>query len=383
MANGKPENLRELIEQGYAYPALLPEKNDYILSEEGRKYRKNLKEEDKLDSTLRERLFLINLDRLDSLVGYTVPLISHDYGAKTPLMWNALYEKLGLKIRNIMLVADPENAEFIFNTFRNDPKYLGGGLGVGFKEKGRYLDRVVPADLKAANIVVKDGKELVGYNTDAQGFISSLEDKFREIGKIVEGSNIIIFGAGGVAKEVARLIASKKASRITILNRTYSKAVSLAYELNEKYGQIALGAGEEIIRGYLLNSFMPPDAAINLTDKGSDGPLEEYSAFAAAEKGGYNQNISRTIARELKRLNPKIIIADIVLPKKGRSITLRIAENEGLENLLDGVPMVINQAAPAYRLVQDANPELHVKKVSEEEALEVFRKATKLKQNKP
>ena len=383
MANGKPENLRELIEQGYAYPALLPEKNDYILSEEGRKYRKNLKEEDKLDSTLRERLFLINLDRLDSLVGYTVPLISHDYGAKTPLMWNALYEKLGLKIRNIMLVADPENAEFIFNTFRNDPKYLGGGLGVGFKEKGRYLDRVVPADLKAANIVVKDGKELVGYNTDAQGFISSLEDNFREIGKIVEGSNIIIFGAGGVAKEVARLIASKKASRITILNRTYSKAVSLAYELNEKYGQIALGAGEEIIRGYLLNSFMPPDAAINLTDKGSDGPLEEYSAFAAAEKGGYNQNISRTIARELKRLNPKIIIADIVLPKKGRSITLRIAENEGLENLLDGVPMVINQAAPAYRLVQDANPELHVKKVSEEEALEVFRKATKLKQNKP
>lgn len=383
MANGKPENLRELIEQGYAYPALLPEKNDYILSEEGRKYRKNLKEEDKLDSTLRERLFLINLDRLDSLVGYTVPLISHDYGAKTPLMWNALYEKLGLKISNIMLVADPENAEFIFNTFRNDPKYLGGGLGVGFKEKGRYLDRVVPADLKAANIVVKDGKELVGYNTDAQGFISSLEDNFREIGKIVEGSNIIIFGAGGVAKEVARLIASKKASRITILNRTYSKAVSLAYELNEKYGQIALGAGEEIIRGYLLNSFMPPDAAINLTDKGSDGPLEEYSAFAAAENEGYNQNISRTIARELKRLNPEIIIADIVLPKKGRSITLRIAENEGLENLLDGVPMVINQAAPAYRLVQDANPELHVKKVSEEEALEVFRKATKLKQNKP
>lgn len=383
MANGKPENLRELIEQGYAYPALLPEKNDYILSEEGRKYRKNLKEEDKLDSTLHERLFLINLDRLDSLVGYTVPLISHDYGAKTPLMWNALYEKLGLKIRNIMLVADPENAEFIFNTFRNDPKYLGGGLGVGFKEKGRYLDRVVPADLKAANIVVKDGKELVGYNTDAQGFISSLEDNFREIGKIVEGSNIIIFGAGGVAKEVARLIASKKASRITILNRTYSKAVSLAYELNEKYGQIALGAGEEIIRGYLLNSFMPPDAAINLTDKGSDGPLEEYSAFAAAENEGYNQNISRTIARELKSLNPKIIIADIVLPKKGRSITLRIAENEGLENLLDGVPMVINQAAPAYILVQDANPELHVKKVSEEEALEVFRKATKLKQNKP
>lgn len=383
MANGKPENLRELIEQGYAYPALLPEKNDYILSEEGRKYRKNLKEEDKLDSTLRERLFLINLDRLDSLVGYTVPLISHDYGAKTPLMWNALYEKLGLKIRNIMLVADPENAEFIFNTFRKDPKYLGGGLGVGFKEKGRYLDCVVPADLKAANIVVKDGKELVGYNTDAQGFISSLEDNFREIGKIVEGSNIIIFGAGGVAKEVARLIASKKASRITILNRTYSKAVSLAYELNEKYGQIALGAGEEIIRGYLLNSFMPPDAAINLTDKGSDGPLEEYSAFAAAENRGYNQNISRTIARELKRLNPEIIIADIVLPKKGRSITLRIAENEGLENLLDGVPMVINQAAPAYRLVQDANPELHVKKVSEEEALEVFRKATKLKQNKP
>ena len=296
-------------------------------------------------------------------------------------MWNTLYEKLGLNIRNIMLVADPkENAEIVINALKSDPKYLGGGFGVGWKERMDLLDEIRPRDLASINIVVKENGRLIGYNTDATGFVKSLEEKFASIGKKLEGSNIVIFGAGGVAKEAARLIASKKGNRISILNRTFSKAVSIADKLNEEYGQIAVAGGEDIIRGYLLNSFTVLDAAINLTDKGSDGPLEKYSAFAAADlecdkNAGINNDQSRTIARELKKLNPEIIIVDIVLPKNPPSKTLAIAENEGLKNLVDGLGMVIYQAALAYVKIQKANLNKHEKKVSEEEALETFKKA--------
>ncbi len=349
----KPTNLKKLIQMNYAYIAKLPEKNNF------------------------------SIERLDNLDAYVVPLIAHDYGAKTPVMWNTLYEKLGLNIRNIMVVANPKNEEIVINALKSDPKYLGGGFGVGWKERLDLLDEVKPADLDSVNIVVKDNEKLIGYNTDAIGFVRSLEEKFDSIGKKLKGSNAIIFGAGGVAKEVARLIASKKSNRITILNRTFSKAVSIAEKLNKEYGQIAVAGGEDIIRGYLLNSFTVPDVAINLTDKGSDGPLEKYSAFAAADikcdkNAGVNNNQARTIARELRRLNPEIVIADIVLPKNPPSKTLVIAENEGLKNLVDGLGMVVYQAVPAYLKIQEANPAKHKKKVSEKQALKIFKKAASI-----
>ncbi|OIO43191.1 hypothetical protein AUJ62_00425 [Candidatus Pacearchaeota archaeon CG1_02_32_21] len=355
----QPKTLRDLLEQEVIKLARLPQKNDFLLVDDR-----------------------IDLSRLDSLEGYTIPLTDHDYGAKTPLMWNSLYERLGLNIRNIMVVANPKDLELIVDVFRQDPKYLGGGFGSGFKDVGiKYLDKVSPEDLEAVNIVVKKEGKIVGYNTDAQGFLRSLEDKFKEIGKDTKGANYVILGAGGVAKEIVRLIAQKNPGRIAILNRTISKAVDLAAKINAQYGGksgIAVAGGEDIIRGYLLNSFIRPDAIINLTNKGSDGTFEDFAAFATADDKGYNENISRTIARELSRLNPEVIVADITLHKSGKTKTLRIAENEGLKNIIDGIPMVVNQAAPAYIYVQEAHPKIHKKIISEEEALSVFREVTKL-----
>ena len=224
---------------------------------------------------------------------------------------------------------------------------------------------------------------MIGYNTDAPGFIRSLEEKFTEVGKDIKGSNIIIFGSGGVAKQLSRLIAEKQPRKISILNRRYSKAVAIANELNERYGQIAVGDGEEMIRGKLLNTAPKPDAAINLSDKGSDGPLGDYSFFHMADtksEHGLDNNLSRskTIARNLYSINPNIIIADIVLPKNPPSVTLRLAKEAELENLIDGRPMVVYQAAPAYVKVQEANPNLHTTKVDEKKALEVFKQAAGL-----
>lgn len=374
------KNLRELIEEGIVSPSLLAEKNDYLLNEAGKEKRKTILESGDVESfhslSFEEKGGFLDLDFLDRLDGYTVPLLAHDYGAKTPIMWNTLYEKLGLNVRNLLMVGDPERAEEIMDAFRSDPKYLGGGFGVGFKEKLEHLDRIVPEDLKAVNIVVREGEEIVGYNTDALGFVMSLEESLYGIGKKVEGGNFIVLGAGGVGKEVGRLIASKNPNSLTFLNRTKNKAVVLARDLYEKFPNVEFSSGgEDIIRGYSLNSFRKPDAIINTTDKGSDGKWEKYAAFADTLSQGHNENISRTIARELARLNPDVIVADVTISRSGKPFTLRIAENEGLKNLLDGIPMVVNQAAPAYIYVQNAHPKVHEKKVSEEEALSVFKEA--------
>src|SRR4030042_1247408 len=301
---GKPSNLKEILQQGYAQIAKLPAKNEF------------------------------SIDKLDSLIGYTVPLISHDYSAKTPMMWNTLYEKLNLNIRNIMLVADPKNSMIIIPALKNDPKYLGGGFGVGWKEKLESLDEIKPADLGAVNIVVKEQGRLIGYNTDAAGFVKSLEDKLAGLGKKIQGQAIAVVGAGGVAKEVVKLLAEKGVRYLPIINRTTKKAVALANALNEKYGVDtnvfeSFGVGENMTRSILLNSEEKPCAIINLSDKGSDSLIDVPYLYASTDENGNPlspitmEKFTRDMVEYAINLNPDIIYADIVLPKtpSGRSKT--------------------------------------------------------------
>ncbi len=322
----------------------------------------------------------ISLEQLDSLKGYTVPLVAHDYGAKTPVMWNTVYSKLGLPLRNIMVVADPANAKDILDDLRNDPKYLGGGAGVGFKETIlAHLDSKQPADLSSVNIIVKEKGKLVGYNTDAQGLYKSVEDALQNVegyARSVKDSNFIVLGAGGVAKQFVRALADGEAARIGIVNRTMSKAVALAHELNMTYGRdFAYGIPEDLIRGAVLNTTIRPHAIINTTDKGSDGALVDISAFAIPN-GTYNNTVSIDILRDMAKWNPRVVIVDIVLANM-RSVTLRHADSAGLRYLVDGKPMVVNQAAPAYTLVQNAHASLHAKKLDEEAVLALMRDAAK------
>lgn len=336
------KNLKELFYEGIVQLAKLPAKNEFDIS------------------------------RLDELDGYTVPLIGHDYAAKTPVMWNSVYEKLGLNLRNIMVVANPANVKSILDVLRRDEKYLGGGAGVGFKEVIiPYLDEKFPNDLLAANVIVKKDGRLVGYNTDAQGLLMSVQEALRKEGKGLEGRTCVVFGAGGVAKQFSRLLAQEGARRINIVNRTGKKAVALAAELSEAYACEAYGWPEDQIRGVVLNTIVPPDVIVNTTDKGSDGSLVDTCAFA--EAGRYNQTHSVDVLRLLKHWNPRVVIVDVVLPKVMPSVTLRFAASVGLENLVDGIPMVINQACPAYKLIEVSYPEIHVRKLSESELVNVMR----------
>lgn len=342
-------NLRQLFEAGIVKLAKLPVKNE------------------------------LELSSLDTLTGYTVPLIAHDYGAKTPVMWNTVYEKLGLGIRNIMVVANASDLPQITEALRNDPKYLGGGAGVGFKEKVvAYLDRTVPNGLDSVNIVVKEGSELVGYNTDARGLLLSIKDELAKVGKGVD-SNYVIFGAGGVAKPFTKELAKEGAKRIAIVNRTVSKGTALALELSSQYPSlVSYAVPEDLIRGSVLNTIVKPDVIVNCTDKGADGPLVGMSAFAPANPE-YNNTISLEILRRLKELNPDVVIVDIVLPKAGadNTTTLRHARVEKLERLVNGLGMVINQAGPAYKLVEKSHPLVHSKTFSEDELRKLMQDAAR------
>lgn len=343
-------------------------------------YEDNLKETNDL---LRTKVLSVahepkeNPENLDS-PSYTVPLVEHDYPAKTPVMWNEAYREFGIDAGNVMLVGDPKQCGHMLDVFRKDAKYRGGGAGVGFKDEMLpYLDELEPLakEIGAVNFVLKtpEGK-LRGYNTDGIGYAQSLEEIFREKGEELAGKRAVILGAGGAGNAVAFALA-EKGMRIVILNRTVARARDLADKINRYFKKIgsdemARFGGEELIAAEVRDA----DAVINVSTKGSAGELEKYSALAPVELPANKENIKENLKRAeamLRAMPRDAIVSDIVLGKKPTPL-LEQARGAGFKTL-DGIPMVINQGVEAFWLLY--GKELRAKNITKEQVAEVMKRA--------
>lgn len=309
---------------------------------------------------------------------YTIPLIEHDYPAKTAAMWNAAYRKFGLGYGNVMMVGASSGAKHILGALRRDEKYQGGGAGVGFKDEVvPYLDELDPLAeaVGAVNFILKTSEgKLKGYNTDGTGYAESLEDAFKKRNEELAGKKIVLLGAGGTGNAVAFALAQKGA-RIVILNRTVAKAEELADKVNVYFNkdnteEAARFGGEEMIAEEVKDA----DAVINVSTKGSVGALEHYSALANAKLPVSEENIreNREAAEAILRtISREMIMSDIVLGKAATPF-LASARSAGFETL-DGVPMVINQGVEAFWLLH--GKELEGKNITKERVSEVMKRA--------
>ena len=113
---------------------------------------------------------------------------------------------------------------------------LGMNVTVPYKSDViAYLKDIdsLAAQIGAVNTLVRTEGGYKGYNTDMPGLYRGMCSD----GVSVEGEEVLILGAGGVARAVAMLLAQKKAAGVTILNRTIEKAQKIAEEVNGLYGE--------------------------------------------------------------------------------------------------------------------------------------------------
>lgn len=75
--------------------------------------------------------------------------------------------------------------------------------------------RGIANDIKAVNTLINKDGNMIGYNTDAAGFLKSIES----FGKI---DTVLILGAGGTAKALA-VIFKQNETKVTILNRSENR----------------------------------------------------------------------------------------------------------------------------------------------------------------
>ena len=119
------------------------------------------------------------------------------------------------------------------------------GLNVTVPYKSDVIDHLVEVDplaegIGAVNTLVRTEGGFKGYNTDMSGLYHAMQDE----GIVLDGECVVILGAGGVARPVAYLCASKGAEKVYVLNRTYEKAEAVAKEVNSALDD---SLGEKII----------------------------------------------------------------------------------------------------------------------------------------
>jgi len=158
----------------------------------------------------------------------------------SPLIHNFLAEKMGINLTYVPFCVDKERVEealkgaFALNIL---------GLNVTVPYKSRVLPYLAGCDaaakvIGAVNTLVRTEAGFIGYNTDMPGLYRAMEQQ----GIRLKGEDVLILGAGGVARAVAHLMAEKGTGQIIILNRTLEKAREVTREVNENVGYEAVKA---------------------------------------------------------------------------------------------------------------------------------------------
>ncbi len=190
------------------------------------------------------------------------------------------------------------------------------GLNVTIPHKEEVLrlcDEVDNYAMKtgAVNTVVNRAGRLMGYNTDAPGFIASLARS----GVSVGGKNVVILGAGGAARGVASAVLENGAAKVGIVNRTRSRAEHLANSLHDCRISAADGAeGAQIL--------------INATSVGMKSDATPFTDFDS--------------------LAPDCVVCDIVFCPRETAF-LGLAAKKGFKTV-GGIGMLIYQAVIAFEL---------------------------------
>lgn len=147
------------------------------------------------------------------------------------VMHNAAFAAHGIDAVYELKPVEPEDLASFFAEAR-EPDWLGFGVTAPYKEAAmEYLDEVEPgaAAIGAVNNGLRrlDGS-LVGFNTDAPGFISAV----RAAGVNPAGRTAVVVGAGGAARAVVWALADAGARSVFVVNRSPDRAVALAEDMS-------------------------------------------------------------------------------------------------------------------------------------------------------
>lgn len=201
----------------------------------------------------------------------------------------------------------------------------GANVTVPFKLEAYALATTLTERAKAAgavNTLKFDGDMILGDNTDGIGLVA---DIVRNAGAVVEGSKVLLLGAGGAARGVILPLLEQRPQQLVIANRTLAKAEELAAQFAAQ-GPVTANAFDSMCEEF--------DIVINATSASLSSDLPP-------------------IAPEI--IGPATFVYDMMYGKEP-TVFMHFATERGAR-VRDGLGMLIEQAAEAFYVWRGVRPD--------------------------
>ncbi len=195
----------------------------------------------------------------------------------SPLLHNAAFSALGLDWVSVGFPVPAGQVGAAVSGMRA-LGLLGLSVTMPHKEAAAALaDRCSPtaARLGAANCLARERSEIVGHNTDGQGFLDALR---RATGFEPEGLGAVVAGAGAAARAIVLALVGAGARQVAVVARTPARAGAVA--------ALAGPAGRVGVPGDASRS----DLVVDATPVGmAGGPAESHPPLVPAALLGPGQ----------------------------------------------------------------------------------------------
>ncbi len=249
--------------------------------------------------------------RLAAVVGWP---IAHSL---SPLIHRYWSDREGANAHYVPVAAPPTDADFagVISGLRA-AGFRGVNVTLPHKERALHIaDRrsALAEDIGAANMLTFNADGVYADNSDADGFAEAVRAVSER-----PVTHALLLGAGGAAQAVAAALRSRLgAARITVANRTRSRAEALAARVN----------GDVVDWDNINAELARADLVVNATSLGMEGQPPLALDYACLQAGA--------------------IVSDIVY-RPLETLLLATARARGCI-VVDGLEMLMRQAVPGYK----------------------------------
>jgi shikimate dehydrogenase len=186
------------------------------------------------------------------------------------------------------------------------------------------VDDQAAKDAKAVNTLMNHPcGEVMGFNTDGVGLVNDLLNNNTELAD----KRILLIGAGGAARGVISPLLGAGVQSLTLANRTLARAEQVAAEAGQ--GKIDV---------------------VELTNAAAVKPHIIINSTAASLNNTLPLELSSNLVDECE------LVYDMVY-KKQPTLFMQEAEALGVAKTLDGLGMLVEQAAAAFSIWTGKSPE--------------------------
>jgi shikimate dehydrogenase len=251
----------------------------------------------------------------------------------SPQMQNAALAESNLKMQYARFDIAPEELK---ETLELLPQldFVGVNLTVPHKVAALFFVKELDdtaRDIGAINTIKFTEGNARGFNTDGQGFSRAIREEFAID---LRDLRVLVLGAGGAARAIARQCAKENCERLVIANRDAGKAATLVEQLRPFF------AGPRVLGPVARLQAIPLDeAALRFQIANSD-------LVVNATPLGLNRNDPLPVPARL--LEPHLMIYDTVY-SGGRTALVSGAVESGAR-AANGLSMLLHQGALAFEI---------------------------------